>query len=265
MLKLSGQEPSIHREGASTVQTKPSTDSSRLGHLKYFYDILGELEDRVGGKQILADCDGSMGWPQRGVYFFFEDGEKRVDSGKGLRVVRVGTHALKHGAKSTFWGRLSQHRGNNHRSSIFRLLIGTALQGRDTTLDIDTWGVGSDAGSAARKLDVDAAALRERERALEQAVSAYIWQMPFLWVSVEDPSEPSSDRGYIERNSIALLSNYRQLIVDKCWDIWLGKYCNRDRVTGSGLWNNNHVDESYRPEFLERLSILASRTPPLRV
>ena len=33
-----------------------------------------------------------MYWPQRGVYFFMEDGEERSDSGSGLRIVRVGTH-----------------------------------------------------------------------------------------------------------------------------------------------------------------------------
>jgi hypothetical protein len=34
-----------------------------------------------------------MVWLQRGVYFFMEGGEHRTDSGEGLRIVRVGTHA----------------------------------------------------------------------------------------------------------------------------------------------------------------------------
>jgi hypothetical protein len=48
-------------------------------------------------------------------------------------IVRVGTHALETGSQTTLWKRLSQHRGQarsgsgNHRGSIFRLIVGTAL------------------------------------------------------------------------------------------------------------------------------------------
>jgi len=83
----------------------------RLDALVRFYEILAELEERVGGKKRLANCDGRMGWPKRGVYFFFEDGEERADSGMGLRVVRVGTHALKSNSGTTLWTRLYQHKG----------------------------------------------------------------------------------------------------------------------------------------------------------
>ena len=78
-----------------------------------------------------------MSWPRRGVYFFFENGEPRSGTGAGPRVVRVGAHGLKNGARSTLWGRLSQHRGSsrsglgNHRGSIFRLLVGVALANRN--------------------------------------------------------------------------------------------------------------------------------------
>jgi hypothetical protein len=68
----------------------------------------------------------------RGVYFFFEGGELRSQSGSGGLVVRIGTHAVSVGSKSTLWGRLAQHRGSlsgngNHRGSIFRLWVGSAL------------------------------------------------------------------------------------------------------------------------------------------
>jgi hypothetical protein len=62
-----------------------------------------------------------MVWPKRGVYFFFETGESRSDSGSGPRVVRVGTHALREGSRAKLWTRLSQHQGTittgggNHR------------------------------------------------------------------------------------------------------------------------------------------------------
>ena len=75
--------------------------------------------------------------------------------------------------------------------------------------------------------------------------------MPFLWLSVDDVAGPMSDRGLIERNSIALLSNYGKPAIDPPSPGWLGNDCNRERVRLSGLWNNNHVDEPYDPEFLE--------------
>ena len=85
---------------------------------------------------MLADCNGRMNWPTRGIYFFCEAGEARSSSGAGLRIVRVGTHGLKAGSRSKLWARLSQHRGTarssdgNHRGSIFRGLVGKALAQR---------------------------------------------------------------------------------------------------------------------------------------
>ena len=133
-----------------------------------------------------------MGWPRRGVYFFFEPGEHREDRSTA-RVVRVGTHGLR-ASSSTPWGRLSQHRGNgggrfagggNHRGSVFRLHIGEALlaSGEYPAEISHTWGRGSSAPLEVRAL----------EYPLEYDVSAYIRAMPFLWVEVDDaPARPVS-------------------------------------------------------------------------
>lgn len=97
----------------------------RLDDLKRFYQFLDELESRTGLRDLLS-ASSRDGWPQRGLYFFFETGEVRTDSGSGRRVVRVGTHAVSRGSKSTLWNRLSQHRGSmksgggNHRGSVSR-------------------------------------------------------------------------------------------------------------------------------------------------
>jgi hypothetical protein len=40
--------------------------------LDRFYALLVRLERAIGGTRTLAACDGRMGWPARGVYFFFE-------------------------------------------------------------------------------------------------------------------------------------------------------------------------------------------------
>ena len=208
-----------------------------------FYALLAELEDRCGGKRLLAECHGRMGWPQRGVYFFFEDGELR-DDGVPPRVVRVGTHALRRLSTTTLWGRLSQHKGTtggstpgggNHRGSIFRLHVGTALLARgDWPKQVrDSWSVGSIARSE----------VREAEYALEHAVSDYIGAMPFLWLAVDDTPGPQSDRGVIERGAIALLSNLDRPVIDAASANWLGRVADRRLIRDSGLWNVNHTQD----------------------
>jgi hypothetical protein len=238
---------------------------SRLADVEAFYAILGALEAKLGGKRLLSECTGRLSWPRRGVYFFFEPREIRSDSGEGPRVVRVGTHATTAGSKSRLWGRLSQHRGTtssgggNHRGSIMRLLVGVALNKKSTMDHIDTWGVGQSSTKAALKLGVSSSDLRQREHALESAVSQYIRAMPFLWVDIDDAPDPKTDRGLIERNSIGLLSNYTETPIDRPSNNWLGAYCDREKVQSSGLWNVRHVDEGYDPGFLAVLEQYVAR------
>jgi hypothetical protein len=194
-----------------------------------------------------------MVWPARGVYFFMEEGEMRTGSGDGHRVVRVGTHALNVGSHTKLWTRLSQHRGQkksgsgNHRGSIFRLIVGTSLIARHG-YEFPTWGHGSNA----------TATVRADEVTLENEVSQIIGGMPFLWLEINDEPGPESLRGYIERNSIALLSCVNRPAVDLPSERWLGRYCDRERIRNSGLWNSNHVEETYDPAFLDALEKLVS-------
>jgi hypothetical protein len=223
--------------------------------LTTFYSLLERLEKSIGGARSLADCSGRMKWPKRGVYFFRESGECRPDTGDGPRIVRVGTHALKTASGTKLWTRLSQHKGQlgtgggNHRGSIFRLIVGAALITRDG-YDVPTWGDGNSAKSDVRNVELG----------LECEVSQVIGRMPFLWLSLDDEAGPASRRGYIERNSIALLSNYNRPLIDPPSQDWLGRRCDRERVRNSGLWNSNHVDESHDPAFLDELAWLISAT-----
>lgn len=228
-----------------------TTDTAR------FYELLDLLASRIGGPRRLQTCSGALSWPTRGIYFFYEPGEYRSASGKSLRVVRVGTHALKRGARSRLWGRLSQHRGSartgggNHRGSIFRLLVGSALANQSRTPLPNSWGVSSSVRGAAERLGVEPAAIKEAEADLERRVSAHIGQMPFLWLNVADAPGPESERDLIERNSIALLSGYRSRAADSPSPEWLGNSSDREPVRRSGLWNNRHVDAAYDPSFLD--------------
>ena len=84
--------------------------------------------------------------------------------------------------------------------------------------------------------------------------------MPFLWIAVDDVPGPESNRGFIERNAIALLSNYDKPAIDLPSSEWLGNHCDRKRVQRSGLWNNNHVDGAYDPEFLDLLERIVNQS-----
>jgi hypothetical protein len=229
----------------------------RLEDLMRFYSILHRLQENVGGSRTLAGCSGGRDWPKRGVYFFMEAGEHRSNTGTGPRVVRVGTHALKAGSGTTLWTRLSQHKGQlstgsgNHRGSIFRLIVGAALIKRHG-YSFPTWGAGNTANSE----------VRAGEIALECEVSKVVGAMPFLWLAVQDEAGPGSGRGYIERNVIALLSNYNKNPLDPPSENWLGHVSDRERVRNSGLWNQNHVDEKYDPAFLDRLDQFVSEAGP---
>ena len=230
---------------------------TRLDDLIRFYALLDRLGTRVGGPRLLVNCHGRMDWPQRGVYFFFEEGEARSQSGSGPRVVRVGTHALRPGSKTKLWGRLSQHRGTaksgggSHRGSIFRLLVGASLMQRDPSLSVATWGVGNTAKGA----------IRTAEHGAEVQVSQVIGAMPFLWLVIDDAPGSQSLRGVVERGSIALLSNSGKPPLDSASPSWLGKRCPRDRVVASDLWNQDHVEEEYDPGFLDVLEELVENTP----
>lgn len=231
----------------------PHTDLDR------FYTILSQLE--VSGQQGLR-LDGYTGrspFPVRGVYFFREPGEYRLSKLNSLRIVRVGTHALRANVKSTLWGRLKTHLGTrsgvgNHRGSVFRLHVGAALLARDG-VSIPTWGVGSSAPPALRASVTAQAA----EAACERKVSEYIGSMTVLWVDVPDEPGSSNMRAFIERNAIALLSN-RLAPIDLASVGWLGYHSPKDNIRRSNLWNLNHVDQIYDPRFLDELQAAVERT-----
>ena len=230
----------------------------KIKHIQQFYELLEQMERKIGGKRVLTNSERPISLPDRGVYFFFEQGEKLTMSGNGLRCVRVGTHALKADAKSTLWKRLRQHRGNirgrnpgggNHRGSVFRYHVGTALIERDNWSDklAENWG-----GSNAPRQ------IKDAEVPLEKAISNHIRSMPFIWLEIDDEPGPDSLRGYIERNSIALLSNYHRQRnpVDPQSSSWLGQWAISEKVRNSGLWNSNHVDQNFDMHFLNTLESL---------
>ena len=225
--------------------------------VRRFYDILGELESRMGRTRTLTACDARTGWPARGVYFFFERGEVREDG--TLRVVRIGTHAVSQGSKTVLWGRLKQHRGagkagevggGSHRGSVFRRHVGEALMRSRRLAAVESWGVGSSGTRIARAA----------EDGHERLVSEVIGAMPFVWVAADDEPSAGSVRATIERNAIGLLAAARAAGFDPPSGGWLGQHARDAAIPASGLWNVRLVAPNYDPAFLSTLATLAKAT-----
>jgi hypothetical protein len=226
--------------------------SDRSGDIDRLYGMLSDLERRLGGTRTLNGATGGRAWPSHGLYVFFEPGETRPNGQP--RVVRVGTHALIRTSRTTLWQRLSQHRGNlsganpgggNHRGSIFRLHVGAALLRRDHAPDglLESW--------LAKKAHPQ---LLAAEAEYERNVSRHIGAMPFVWLHVPNKADGTSDRGYLERNAIGLLSGGESASPE-----WLGRHAVNSAINRSGLWNVNHVDDRYILDFLDLLDSYLTR------
>ena len=213
--------------------------SNREKDIERFYGLMKELEERVGGKRKLKDCHWNMGWPRRGVYFFFEEGETRSGSESELRVVRVGTHAVTAKSKSRLWNRLYEHKQDGGRS-VFRDHVNAALKNR-------------------AKING-----RFREHNHTRCISNYIAQMPFLWLNV-DGEEGYNHRTRLEKNAIALLSGWRKDAIDQRSECWLGRFSRKTEIAKSGLWNVQQIKGNYSSSFLDDLAECVDQTSKLDV
>lgn len=227
---------------ARSVKKMPVSERRTL--LDEFYGLLEEQADAIGGRWSLPDCSGDDHWPQQGVVFFFEPGELRED-GETPRVVRVATHAVTPGSKIRLWDRLRSDRGaigganpgsGNHRASALRRHIGKALIARDGYPEAaETWG------STGRV----SAETKQREMALEIAVSRHIGAMDFIWMEVPE----LEDRVAIEMGIVALLSNLDREAVDPPSPDWLGRHVGPP-IADSGLWNVDYTGRHPEPDVL---------------
>lgn len=243
----------MQRASAPAVTVTPATVRVRnppVGDamLDDLYDLIRQMAERYGARP-LGTCSASMRWPERGVYFFLDPSERRAKVASQYRIVRVGTHALNPGSRSTLWKRLRQHRGQasgmgNHRGSVFRHHVGLALLAREG-VQHPTWGV-----RPAASRDVV-----EAEREMEERVSAYLARLLVTHVPVLDEPGPASLRGYVERNAIALLSSLGPE-VDAASAEWLGHFAKSEGIRRSGLWNVRHVGDGVEETFLGRLGEL---------
>jgi hypothetical protein len=217
-----------------------------------FYACMRDLYVGQQGGRILGEATGKMAWPSRGVYFLLEPNENLAMSKfrpLEKRVTRIGTHAVSRGSKATLWNRLSTHRGviagsGNHRSSIFRLHVGAALMRKEKDgWNLPSWGVGQ----------VSDVISKEVEDVLERRVSDILGRMRVLWLDVPDDPSPYSDRSYLERNAIGLLSRVGILTRAQTSN-WLGNWSKHIQISLSGIWNLNHLYAVPDDEFTDVLS-----------
>lgn len=240
---------------------KIARESTRIRDVDRLYELLCRLANGVGGTRQLGKATAKSKWPTRGIYLFFDPSEYRMSSPFSQRIVRVGTHAVSVGSKTTLWHRLRTHRGaanltGNHRGSIFRLHVGNALIARNFMNELfQNWGIGQSATKTIRYIEDE----------MEQLVSEYMGQMSVLWIDVDDIPGPDSDRAYLERNLIGLLSGPSGAI-DLASREWLGLQSPRQEISQSGLWNLNYLDYKYDPKMLDILDAyvditIGKRTP----
>lgn len=222
------------------------THSSHRKYINKFYSLFDFYSEKYSLPQKFSDFNSKNCCPEFGLYLFLHSDEIRLYEPSRLRIARIGTHAVSEGSKSTLWQRLKTHKGTdngfgNHRSSIFRSYIGSALINKNGC-SLESW---------AQETNDKETLIRERE--LEKQVSDYL-SKKFQVVCLNIPGVPSktSDRAYIERNLIALLSSSNHFSDTPPVD-WLGKYAPSAIVKKSGLWNVNHTDEIYTYEFFDIL------------
>jgi hypothetical protein len=200
------------------------------------------------------------GMPDAGVYLFFDAQEPRMKDLSSLRVVRVGTHGVAAGSKATLRNRMRTHFGTgagegNHRSSIFRLHVGRSLLNARLAPAVDTWG-----SPTANKENLVA------ERDLERIVSDYLSRLQVALIDVPGISDKANDRSYLEQNLIAVFSN-RCKPLDPPSCRWLGNNSDKREIRKSGLWNVNHVEQRFDPQYIDVLNYyisvtLGTKAPP---
>jgi hypothetical protein len=230
--------------------------------LNEYYKLTRLLEKGEGQGTLVGSLQESKArLPARGLYQFVDPSEPAVGGLPG-RVTRIGTHAVSAGAKSTLQGRINTHRGpksgiGSHRSSILRLHVGNAIKrSAPKRWDVPTWSEGM----------TTAADIRAGEAKLEFEVSKYVGGHRVYWLEISDDPGPASDRAFLERNIIGLLSS-ANLLRRFSESGWLGESSEDFRIALSGLWNLDHLFLKPHEAFIDVYksyveSRVSKRSPP---
>lgn len=222
----------------------------RIRHLEKLYTMIDQARQQ-GATFRLADL-GDQKLPARGVYIFLDPAEQNF-MGDAPRIVRIGTHAVSKGSKSSLRNRLRNHLGTssgsgNHRGSIFRLHVGRAMLDAEGGGErLSSWGLGQAAS----------AEIRTCEDEQERRVSEYLRRLEVFIVPIDDEPSKDSMRALVESQLIALCSDGLQTI-DKPSPEWLGQRSPMEPIVRSGLWNLRDVGRRYTPNGLGSVDYIVS-------
>lgn len=225
--------------------------AKRYRDLKKLYKVISQA--RESGRNFLLGDLSRQKLPSRGVYIFLDTNERNFNGSLG-RIVRIGTHAVSEGSKSTLKSRLRHHLGlvngtGNHRGSIFRLHVGRALLEKEGTNDKHpNWGLGQHASP-----DVRAAETKHERR-----VSEYLRSLEVYFIPINDAPSKDSLRAIVERQLIALCSEDLYPI-DRASEDWLGRHSPMKAIVKSGLWNLRDVGRKYEPSATGSIEDICSR------
>jgi hypothetical protein len=225
----------------------------RKTDVAHAYDAFAQMSGRCGMHELKNLLDMTL--PVQGVYFFFDKSESTTFSKFIPRLVRIGTHGVSVGSTATLRTRLRTHYGTrdgrgNHRASVFRLHVGRAIIERDGLSGVfPDWGK----GQSATKSIID------QETPLEKQVSEYIGKLYVLIIPVSDTSGVGSLRAIIERQFIALFTEY-MCPLETPSKSWLGRYSDKSAIRETGLWNIRDVGGEFDFKFVRFLEGLLSRS-----
>jgi hypothetical protein len=74
------------------------------------------------------------------------------------------------------------------------------------------------------------------EQELEQEVSNYLKRLFVITIDIDDVPGPESQRAYVERALIALLTE-EHIYLEESSGQWLGHFSAQKSIRNSGLWN----------------------------
>jgi hypothetical protein len=224
-------------------------------NLVKFYELIDVLENGLHGRRTFKSLRDENGLLNKGVYFIFEDNEIRFNNPSKLRVTRVGTLGIQDSEERnerTLWDRLNDHKGyqsggGSCRHSVLRRHVGHAIISKSQgSIVAPAWCRKKPPWSEEERVEV---------KAVEPHVTRYIGEMSFLWVVINDEPSNRSDRKFVEKYAIALLSKHREASEN-----WLGNFARNDNVKNSGLWNDDDVGGRLHADFLNILEYYVELT-----
>ena len=174
--------------------------------------------------------------PEKGIYFFYEDGEVWGHGGDKPRIVRIGTHKngnlrsriKEHYLLDKSWMNFNENKPKPSDRSIFRKNIGRALLNKDMDGYLQIWNINF---IRSRNKELFGSKRNiEKEKRVEEMITRIIREkFSFRFIVLDSQKE----RKRLERS---LIGTVAQCKLCKPSANWLGNYSPIQKIRESGLW-----------------------------